>query len=311
MDKMDGFFRNKYGLEVVEQNLIQQVEEEIYRLKDRFGNKFKFKVFKNLTENREKELKQIDQWISHLSNQLPIPLPQMIKSKDGNYFLPVRDAKGCLVEWIDWKIIDKFDVSNAFKIGKRLRVVHEVTKNYKGQMQAVKKINSDWIHQSAKQSILQANQTIEPQSTQQLEHNLNNLAQWLFEKEQSEPFGLIHSDLHRKNIIFKGENLGFIDFDDAVYSAYLLDLATILNEFADFPDDFEALQAALLIGYGLETNKQLAEDLYYFRKVADLIYADWIFGYRASGVQLSSSKNIYGTQAITSLIQMKAIIPKF
>ena len=61
-------------------------------------------------------------------------------------------------------------------------------------------------------------------------------------------FGLIHADLHPENIIYNGEDLALIDFDDAAYGWHLYEIATalIMDRFAP---DFDALRAALLEGY--------------------------------------------------------------
>ena len=66
--------------------------------------------------------------------------------------------------------------------------------------------------------------------------------------ERPENFGLIHADLHPENIVYDGEDLALIDFDDAAYGWHLYEIATalIMDMFAP---DFEALRAALLEGY--------------------------------------------------------------
>jgi len=61
-------------------------------------------------------------------------------------------------------------------------------------------------------------------------------------------FGLIHADLHPENIVYNGENLALIDFDDAAYGWHLYEIASalIMDRFAP---DFDALRAAFLEGY--------------------------------------------------------------
>jgi Ser/Thr protein kinase RdoA (MazF antagonist) len=69
-------------------------------------------------------------------------------------------------------------------------------------------------------------------------------------------FGLIHSDLHPENIIYDGENLAVIDFDDAGFGWHMYEIASALME-DRFAPDSEALEAALLEGY--REQRQLAE----------------------------------------------------
>ena len=69
-------------------------------------------------------------------------------------------------------------------------------------------------------------------------------------------FGLIHTDLHPENIVYNGEDLALIDFDDAAYGWHLYEIASAL--FMDrFAPDFDALREALLEGY--REHRPLAE----------------------------------------------------
>ena len=61
-------------------------------------------------------------------------------------------------------------------------------------------------------------------------------------------FSLIHADFTPDNIIYDGEHLAVIDFDDAAFGWHVYDLASVLIECRDAPD-IGALQAALLEGY--------------------------------------------------------------
>ena len=62
-------------------------------------------------------------------------------------------------------------------------------------------------------------------------------------------FGLIHADLHLENALFDGDAVRLIDFDDCGLGYWLYDLAVPLWEYRD-RDDYPAIRAALLDGYG-------------------------------------------------------------
>lgn len=69
-------------------------------------------------------------------------------------------------------------------------------------------------------------------------------------------FSLIHADLHPENILYDGEDLALIDFDDSAYGWHMYEIASAL--IADrFAPDFEAVRAALLDGY--REHRPLAE----------------------------------------------------
>lgn len=66
--------------------------------------------------------------------------------------------------------------------------------------------------------------------------------------EQPGQFSLIHADFTLDNIIYDGNRLAVIDFDDCAYGWHMYDIASLLNE-CMLCSDFSELQAALLEGY--------------------------------------------------------------
>ena len=64
----------------------------------------------------------------------------------------------------------------------------------------------------------------------------------------SASYGLIHADLHPRNVIVHKEELQAIDFDDAGYGWYVYDLAVALREFVDH-ERYDQFRDALLDGY--------------------------------------------------------------
>lgn len=66
--------------------------------------------------------------------------------------------------------------------------------------------------------------------------------------EKPDTFSLIHADFTLDNIIYDGEHLAVIDFDDAAYGWHMYDVASLLIE-CRFCTDFEELQHALLEAY--------------------------------------------------------------
>jgi len=66
--------------------------------------------------------------------------------------------------------------------------------------------------------------------------------------ELQDRFSLIHADFTPDNIIYDGEDLAVIDFDDSAYGWHLYDIAAALME-CQFDDDADAMQSAFLTGY--------------------------------------------------------------
>lgn len=61
-------------------------------------------------------------------------------------------------------------------------------------------------------------------------------------------FGLIHADLHYRNLLFARGTVRAIDFDDCGFGPYLYDMAVMLSEILDW-EEYPVLQAGLLAGY--------------------------------------------------------------
>jgi Ser/Thr protein kinase RdoA (MazF antagonist) len=66
--------------------------------------------------------------------------------------------------------------------------------------------------------------------------------------EDSGTFSLIHADLTLDNLLFDGERLAVIDFDDCAYGWHQYDLTALLIDCVHHPD-FGELQEAVLEGY--------------------------------------------------------------
>jgi len=70
-------------------------------------------------------------------------------------------------------------------------------------------------------------------------------------------YGLIHADLHLGNLVFAGNSIKPIDFDDCGYGYWLYDLAVIIDDLHGRPESTALLQA-LLDGY--EEVRRLSRD---------------------------------------------------
>ena len=85
----------------------------------------------------------------------------------------------------------------------------------------------------------------------------------------AEDVGLIHADLHPGNVVFSGDSVRLIDFDDSGTGPRLYDLAVALWEIRD-EVGYEEYRDALISGYatGREIDTALLDDYIALRQVA-------------------------------------------
>jgi len=94
--------------------------------------------------------------------------------------------------------------------------------------------------------------------------------------ESADNFSLIHADFTPDNILYNGQDLVAIDFDDAAYGWHMYDIASVLIEIREEADS-EALRTAFLEGYQQRRilAKQDIEMLPEFELVRGLAIIGW------------------------------------
>ncbi len=89
-------------------------------------------------------------------------------------------------------------------------------------------------------------------------------------------WGMIHGDLHSSNYLFRGADVGAIDFEDCGWGVYIYDLAVILDElYAEFPVTAEAQRLGLITGYrqvrALSADHEALLDVLVAMRLAELV----------------------------------------
>jgi Ser/Thr protein kinase RdoA (MazF antagonist) len=304
---MKHFIQSNYDLFIEQIALVQNVEDEVYQIQSTDRQLFKLKIIEELNKQRKAELEQLYNWVAFLKAEMKSPFPTIIPNKQGELFSSLQDGRKVIVmNWIDWPIIPKFTVGNVFNIGQLLAKIHQASQRYHGSHKDIKVVDGEWIMDKAFKPILaEAKKHFSPSETRKLAVKITFIAQQIGKIIETSRWGIIHSDLHRKNIIYKHDQYSFIDFDDAMQSNYLLDLAVLLNELADFPKEYEELKIAFLRGYQSITKESIAErDIFYYQRLSDILYAEWVFRERKSSKILSESKQKYGLLAIKNIIEL-------
>jgi Ser/Thr protein kinase RdoA (MazF antagonist) len=114
-------------------------------------------------------------------------------------------------------------------------------------------------------------------------------------------FGLIHADLHQYNLLFSGDAVRAIDFDDCGFGPLLYDLAVPLA-MSQGRAEYTALRAALLVGYRRVRPLPLEHEAYLdtFIALRHLQDALWVL----EGRPQSTTHDDWAAQARRSLAHM-------
>ncbi len=303
----------RYPITVSEVQLLQNIDDQVFLITSKKGEKYKFKLIHAPSEKRENQLEEIAKWMGYLNERVAVPLPSVHPTITGGLTFQLskeQDSKtGILYHWIDWTILKQYQTENMRKLGQLLGQIHRLTKSYHHQETSLPIIDSQWVLKKALPGIIQVREqlSLSERALAQLPHKMNVLAEYLERQESiSSQFGPIHSDIHRNNLIEKDGQLSLIDFDDAVFGPYLLDLGVILNELADHPHSYQAWTQGLLQGYCTAIGEGVSEeDLHRHRELANLIYADWIANLLRQERPVNQKKLNFGRQALINIIKIQ------
>ena len=110
-------------------------------------------------------------------------------------------------------------------------------------------------------------------------------------------FGIIHSDLHFNNILLDSTgNLAIIDFDEAGFGHYWLDVAVTFDEFYDY-DEADTMIEQFIDGYKTVRNMKFdSKTIVMFRGLSATLYASWVFSPENNWV--TATKLDYGKDAL-------------
>lgn len=183
----------------------------------------------------------------------PIPStssePLVIASVDG-----LSDPVICsLFQWIegDFEPVETLSVQRVYEIGRFLSRLHQYAMTFAPPPEFIRpRLDEHGIsslESAYEPSVGAALFTDEDFRTfQHVENRVRNVMREL--TISKETFGLIHADFLLKNILFKGDEVRAIDFDECSWGYYLYDLAPLLLQLKDDPR-YPALRDALWAGY--------------------------------------------------------------
>ena len=233
------------------------------------------KCFLRMSPQEEKDLDQIKaelKYIRYLRAQ-SYPLAGPIPSKNERDLEEIATDTGVyyavLFEAVPGQPLDmgEMDEGQAWQWGRHLGWLHRLTMGYhpKGVRRTDWRTQMVWMRKVLDRFY---GEDAAKKELADIDGRLDGLP------DGEDTYGLVHYDFETDNVFAHGDGMHVIDFDDAVYHFYAMDVAKCLREMEDAPKEMmDGIRRAFLTGY--RTEKALGEEmekmLPYFGGYADLL----------------------------------------
>ena len=286
----------EWAIKVTNLELTSRSENIVYRVTNQKGESFALRIHRpgyNTLEELESEVV----WADALRDA-GIYVPTHIGTRENQFYACVElgDKKipqyAGLIEWLEGEPLetlvnhaDKDTIVEAyFKLGELMAQLHNQTSNWVPPRSFTRR---DWhsdglmgveplwgkFWETAELTTEQRN--LLKKAQKHVHRQLNDLDQ------TKENYGLIHADLHIKNVLVQGDKLQVIDFDDCGYSWHIYEIAIAetdaLSSLRPQVVSAQEIRNALLDGYNKNRplNSEVNQELDTFTMVRKLIQLGW------------------------------------
>ena len=198
-------------------------------------------------------------WLEAITRETRLCVPRPLRTASGERFAlaavtgldtPLRAA---LLHWLDGAALppEQISVEQAHRLGHYLGELHRFSRVFQ-PAPGFERPRLDWEGLFGEQSQYNPGagaRIFTPEHMQVFDAVAENVRLTMGTLGQSAAnFGLIHGDFIAKNILFRGESICVLDFDNSGYGYYLYDLAPLLLQWSALAQ-YAALKAALWAGY--------------------------------------------------------------
>lgn len=248
------------------------------------------------------------EWLLSLKQESDLIVPNPVKSFSGNYVITVEDTQFVpkfrnvvLFEWISGKSLgEEITPLNAEHLGKIIAKLHNNSESYSCK-QEIDRPSWDWGKIFGARSVFNSEHITEKLSKEEIEifDKVSLIIKEDLLQKDASNFGLIHSDLHRGNIVIDSNNLGVIDFDDCGFGYFMMDIATILSSILRISkNEADYLQFKKHLLYGYNTTRYTGDinirELATFLVMRDMVIVNFILGTNNAEVLSWGGKRLKG-----------------
>ncbi|MDC0214996.1 phosphotransferase [Gammaproteobacteria bacterium] len=285
-----------WPINVDELTLSSRSENVVYKATSQESENYALRIHRP-GYNSIEELKSEVSWSEGLRDA-GIYVPRHIKTKDGQHYAEVMlgpDKKVHYVGLIEWlegdsldnliKTSEKSEIEDYyFKLGELMALVHNQSSSWKAPKLFIRrKWDADglmghkplWGKFWATKGLNSEQQKLLGEARMRLHQELSQ-----FGKGPSS-YGVIHADLHAKNVLVQGEKLQIIDFDDCGYSWHSYEIAVAETDARSTIEkgtmSREEIRSALVNGYTSKRplTAEWTQQLSALTMVRELIQLGW------------------------------------
>jgi len=195
-------------------------------------------------------------WLAALGRDTDLHIPVPVPTTDGALFIE-STTHGLtrvytLFHWLDGKMLDDaLTLSQLESVGVFMGKLHNHSARWTPPYGFTRKA-LEWdgqMHEHYTNIAVNGSAVVTPQmwdifvhTRRKVEPPMNGLG------KSPQVYGLIHNDIYQKNMLFVGDSVRVLDFDNCGWGHYLLDIAVTLAKLITHTD-YPAKRDALLRGY--------------------------------------------------------------
>lgn len=306
MDLLNVIYQ-QYKLNIEGFKLLQDTDDLVYKITDNQQHHYTVKIQRKKL-NRSDKFLDLCNWLDFLSETVTFNFPLPLRNINGSFDSQIQDKNQniynfLVYQWVDGEPISKqMNKQNNQKIGALMAELHNASSRYNRNAAKLCRYDDRWLGDRSS-VILNGAKSVgySLQQLNELKHGLDTIAKYIanigYEKTN---FGIIHSDLHFSNILIDSAgNLSVIDFDEAGFGHYWLDVAVTFDEFYDY-DEADTMIEQFIDGYKTLRNMEFdSTTIKMFRGLSATLYASWVFSPENEWV--TATKLDYGKDALEKI----------
>ena len=298
----------QYKLNLESWELLQQTDDLVYKIIDNCQQHYTVKIHRKKLSRTNDKLSDLCNWLDFLSGTVTFNFPLPLRNVNDSFQSQIQDESGIIYDfvvyrWVNGEPISKhMNQQNNQKIGALMAQLHNASSRYDRNATALARYDERWLRDCSS-IILNGAKSLAytKQQLNKVKYGLAEIEKYVISiGYETINFGIIHSDLHFNNILIDSAgNLAIIDFDEAGFGHYWLDVAVTFDEFHDY-DQAETMIEQFIDGYKTVRNMKFdSKTIIMFRGLSATLYASWVFSPENNWV--TATKLDYGKDALEQI----------